>query len=99
MNTMLKPQGPVAIDDMTGFKVDHASLKRQWDGAMTVEPDIRNPQDTIRARPERPALHNPRPEPEDVFLATNVLDANGRPTFNANGTPIMTAGPLNGAGL
>lgn len=90
---------PVAIDDMTGFKVRHSALKRQWDGAMTVDPDRRNPQDTIRSRPERPALQNPRPEPDDVFLAINTYDADGHPVIDANGDPVLTAGPRNGEGL
>lgn len=96
---MRDPPKPQGIDDATGFKVDHDRLKRQWDGAMVVDPDKRNSQDLIKARHERPALKNPRPEPEDTFLASNVLDANGRPTFYASGLPIMTAGQQGGAGL
>ena len=91
--------GPVAIDDLTCFKVPHRDLKRQWDGAYTVDPDVRNPQDLIRARPERPGLPHPRPEAADTFFAVNTLDANGIPLIDGNGDPVMGAGPLNGTGL
>jgi hypothetical protein len=100
MNNTLEPQGPVAIDDQTGFKVPLRHLKRQWDGARVVNPDKRNPQDTIRARPERNTVENPRPEPADVFLATNILLEDGlTPLIGEDGSAIMTEGPLNGAGL
>lgn len=92
---------PQAICPASGFKVPHRELVRQWDGEYVARRfvDKRNPQDLIRARPERPTLPHPRPEPDDTFLATNVLDANGRPTIDENGDPVMTAGQLNGTGL
>jgi hypothetical protein len=92
-----KPQG---IDDATGFKVDHSSLKKQGDGAMVVDPDKRNPQDLIRVRPGTSIVPDPRPEPDDVFLATNILLEDGvTPMIGADGSALMTEGPLNGAGL
>lgn len=97
-NPTAKPQ---AIDDMTGFKVDYASLKRQWDGAWAVNPDRRNPQDSLRARTEQPPLDHPRPEPADVFLASNITLEDGfTPIINPDGSPLMSeSGPLGGAGL
>lgn len=89
-----------AIDDMTGFKVDHATLKKQWDGAMTVSPDRRNPQDLIRTRARTTIIANPRPEPADVFLATNITLEDGfTPIVCPDGSPLMTEGHLNGEGL
>lgn len=100
MRRYLYPARPQAIDDMTGFKVAHATLKRQWDGAMTVSPDKRNPQDLIRAKPEDSTLANPRPEPADVFLATPITLEDGvTPIINADGTAMMHEGHLNGEGL
>lgn len=92
---------PQAIDDMTGFKVDHAALKKQWDGAMTVDPDKRNPQDLIRIRARTTLISNPRPEPADVFLASNITHEDGfTPIICPDGSPMMTEdGPLGGEGL
>lgn len=90
---------PQAIDDVTGFKVDHAALKRQWDGFFTVDPDKRNPQDLIRARPERSTLENARPETPDSFIAVGILTEDGIPILTETGLPILTEGQLNGVGL
>jgi hypothetical protein len=93
-------RGPIAIDDLTGFKVDYSALKKQWDGAWTVDPDKRNPQDLIRARSEVGKLDHPRPESADVFTATNITLEDGlTPIMCENGAPLLTEGPLNGAGL
>jgi hypothetical protein len=94
------PPVPQAIDDVTGFKVDHASLKMQWDGAMTVNPDQRQPQDMVRVRAETSILPNPRPEAEDVFFADNIIMEDGRPMTGADGSALMTeAGIMPGLGL
>lgn len=94
------PQHPIAIDDLTGFKVDYTKLRRQWDGRWAIDPDRRNPQDTIRARADNPKLDHPRPEALDTFLATNITMEDGvTPIIAENGTAILTEGPLNGAGL
>lgn len=65
--------GPNAIDDMTGFKVKLADLRKQWDGAMTTRPDRRNPQDFVRGVSDKQALPFARPESPDVFIVTPVL--------------------------
>lgn len=92
-----KPQG---IDDLTGFKVDYSALRRQWDGAYTTDPDKRNPQDQIKARPETGKLDHPRPEPADTFLADNLTLEDGlTPIMCENGQPMMGEGELNGSGL
>lgn len=65
--------GPNAIDDATGFKVKLADLRKQWDGAMVVNPDRRNPQDFVRGVPDRSNLPFSRPESPDVFVTTPVL--------------------------
>ena len=64
--------GPNAIDDATGFKVKLADLKKQWDGAMVVNPDKRNPQDFVRGVPDKQALPFARPESPDVFISSLV---------------------------
>jgi len=60
--------GPNAIDDATGFKVKLVDLRRQWDGAMCVDPDRRNPQDFVRGVPDKMALPFSRPEAPDTFI-------------------------------
>lgn len=91
---------PVAIDDATGFKVPLRTLRKQWDGAMVVDPDKRNPQDFIRARPERLALQNPRPEAPDTFIADNIMWEDGStPMIAPDGSSVLTEGELNGSGL
>jgi hypothetical protein len=100
MRRRLSDPIPQGIDDATGFKVEHASLKMQWDGAMVVNPDKRNPQDLVRVRADTTIIPNPRPEPDDVFLATNILLEDGvTPMIGEDGRAIMTEGPLNGEGL
>jgi hypothetical protein len=102
LDLMRRPPLPEVqgIDDMTGFKVPLRHLKKQWDGALTVEPDKRNPQDLIRPRPERNTVANPRPEGADVYLATNILLEDGlTPLIGEDGSAIMTEGPLGGEGL
>lgn len=91
---------PQGIDDATGFKVDHRRLKRQWDGAMVVNPDKRNPQDSLKARPDRQTLLNPRPERPDIFIAVNILWEDGlTPVVGESGNAILSEGELNGQGL
>jgi hypothetical protein len=51
--------------------------KPQWDGAITVDPDKRNPQDLIRVEARQSDDPKSAPEPADVFLATNILLEDG----------------------
>lgn len=60
-----EPQG---IDDYTGFKVPLRSLRKDWQGFFTVNPDIRNQQDFVRGVPDKQALPYSRPETPDNFL-------------------------------
>lgn len=69
-----KPQG---IDDYTGFKVPLDSLKKDWSGLMTVDPDKRNPQDFVRGVRDNAALPFARPEPEGLSVALPLLWENG----------------------
>lgn len=62
------------ICQASGFEFPLRELVKQWDGAL-VHPsflDVRNPQDYIRARPER-TLPYTSPEAPDTFLATNEV--------------------------
>ena len=91
---------PQSIDDNTGFKVDHRKLKRQWDGMMTVDPDKRNPQDFLKARPERGTIPNARPEQPDAFIAVNiVLEDDVTPLIGESGAALLSEGHVNGEGL
>lgn len=91
--------GPVGIDDHSGFLVRYSDLKRQWDGAYSTDPDKRNPQDFLKARPERATLEHPRPEANDTFFADNLLTEDGQLMICEDGSPLFAEGPLNGAGL
>lgn len=65
-------QNARGICDASGFEYPLKDLVRQWDGAL-VHPsflDKRNPQDFLRAKPER-QLPYTRPEAPDTFLGTN----------------------------
>lgn len=66
-----------AICDECGFKFKQSQLKKRWDGAMVCSADfeLRHPQDTIKARPERNNVKNARPEPEYRFLAVGEITA------------------------
>lgn len=62
------------ICTMSGFEYPLRELVRDWQGQL-VHPrfnDTRNPQDFIRARPER-TLPYTSPEAPDTFLATNEV--------------------------
>jgi hypothetical protein len=96
----MRPPRTQAIDDMTGFKVDHSALRRQWDGALTTDPDKRNPQDFLKARPERTTIVNPRPELPDTFIADNIAWEDDLTLLTGeNGSALMDEGELNGEGL
>lgn len=88
---------PQAIDDLTGFKVDYKKLRRQWDGAYSLDPDKRNPQDFLRARSENPKLDHPRPEAIDTFYADNILDEAGNPIVCEDGSPLFAEGIVRGS--
>lgn len=60
-----------AICDECGFKFKQSQLKKRWDGAMVCRADfeLRHPQDSIKARPERNNVKNARPEPTIHYVA------------------------------
>lgn len=59
------------ICDVCGFKVRSSTSRKRWDGARVCLKDFeeRHPQDGIKGKPDRMLVHDPRPEPADVFLA------------------------------
>lgn len=59
-----------ACCDVCGFDYKGSQLKKRWDGAMVCAEDWepRHPQDTIKIRPERNNVENPRPRPEIVYI-------------------------------
>jgi len=64
-----------AICDCCGFKFKQSQLRKRWDGAMVCRADfeLRHPQDSLRARPERNNVKDARPEPEYRFLAVGEI--------------------------
>lgn len=62
------------ICEASGFKVWKSDTVRQWDGFMVDRRfvDKRNPQDLLKAKPDNPGVREPRPEPADVFLSSQV---------------------------
>lgn len=71
-----EPQ-PQAIDSWSGFKVNLADLKKQWDGNLTVNPDRRNSQDFVRGIKDDQSLPYSRPEPSDVYVAGPLVWQDG----------------------
>lgn len=66
-----------AICDVCGFKHKASQLRKRWDGAMVCSADfeLRHPQDSLKARPERNNVQNARPMPEYRFLAVGEITA------------------------
>lgn len=53
-----------AVCDVCGFRFKASEMKKRWDNLMVCEQDyeLRNPQDLIRVRGDRPAVPWARPE-------------------------------------
>lgn len=66
-----------AICDCCGFKFKASMLRKRWDGAMVCRDDfeLRHPQDSLKARPERNNVKDARPEPSYRFLAVGEITA------------------------
>lgn len=86
-----RPQ-PQGIDSWSGFKVDLYSMKKQWDGNYTVDPDIRNPQDFVRGVKDTQTLPYARPESPDSFVAINIAWENGAIMTSETGDALLTEG-------
>lgn len=63
-----KPGDFWRIDDHTGFKVRSSRTSKEWTGLISVDPDIRNPQDFVRGRADHQNVPDPRPEAANVFI-------------------------------
>ncbi len=68
---------PESIDDYTGFKVHLDTLKKDWQGLLTQNPDRRNPPDFVRGVKDDQSLPYSRPESADVFVALPLLWQDG----------------------
>lgn len=68
---------PWVICDRTGFKVRMSETRREWNGSRVRWQSFeeRHPQDFVRGVVDRQAVPDARPEAEDVFLATNEVQA------------------------
>lgn len=83
---------PQGIDDWSGFKVNLSDLKRQWDGHLTVDPDIRNPQDYLRGIKDDMTLPYARPESPNSFIAINIAWETGAIMTSEAGGVLLTEG-------
>lgn len=89
----VSPPRPQAIDDYSGFKVPLESLKKDWQGLYTQDPDRRNPQDFMRGIKDNMALPYSRPEVADQFVAGPILWENEDfVTKQSGGGDIYTEG-------
>jgi hypothetical protein len=88
--------GPRAIDPISGFEVPHSELVKQWDGDYVARrfADARQPQDYVRARPERIVVRNPRPEPPERAAALPILWENGSVMTRESGPAMLDEGVI-----
>jgi hypothetical protein len=63
------------VDDITGFKVRASATRKQWNGFITADPDLRNPQDFVRGVADNQRVPEPRPEATDTFLDVGDVTA------------------------
>ena len=90
----VNPPRPQAIDDYTGFKVPLESLKKDWQGLLTVSPDTRNCQDYLRGIKDNMALPYSRPEAANQFVSGPILFESGIFMMAENGVDVLyTEGP------
>jgi hypothetical protein len=61
--------------DLSGYKILRSEARRMWDGKIVHKDwwESRHPQEFVRARRDRIAAPEPRPENEDQFLSTNEV--------------------------
>ncbi len=66
-----------AICDCCGFKFKQSQLRKRWDGAMVCSKDfeLRHPQDSLKAVPERNAIRDARIQPAPRFLQPGEVTA------------------------
>lgn len=62
------------ICDRCGFKVLRSQARKTWDGLIVCRKDWepRHPQDFVKARSDRQAVRDPRPEQTDSFISTAI---------------------------
>lgn len=58
------------ICDRCGFEFPLNQLRKEWTGLKVCQADYdrRHPQEFVRGVPDNQVLHDPRPEPADVFM-------------------------------
>jgi len=76
------------ISDRSGFEYKADQVRREWNGHIVGndEYEPRHPQSYIKARPERPGVKNPRPYPDDVFVAAFLMKEDGAPLESEYGS-------------
>lgn len=91
----VNPPESQAIDQYSGFKVPLSKLKKDWQGLLTVSPDVRNPQDYLRGIKDNMALPYSSPEPANQFVAEPLLWENGDFMYAQNGTDLLYSEGIN----
>ena len=75
---MYIPGDPFFICDRCGFKRRRSEVRKEWTGFIVCSDtcwEPKHPQLEIKARPDRQAVKDARPEPEDVFLSAGDVTA------------------------
>ena len=66
-----------AVCDVCGFQMKQSQLRKRWDGAMVCSKDfeLRHPQDSLKAVPERNTIRDARIQPAPRFLQPGEVTA------------------------
>jgi len=69
-----KPGDHWMICDVCGFKYRRSKMRERWDRLWVCHSDweSRQPQDYVRAVPDRQAVEIARPEPEPVYITSDT---------------------------
>ncbi len=94
MGTPTGEPRPQSIDDYSGFKVPLEKLRKDWQGLLTVSPDVRNSQDFVRGVKDDQSLPYSRPESADQFVALALEWEDGTTfiTAQSGGGVLLTEG-------
>ena len=74
---MGNPSHARGICDRCGFEYPLNKLRKEWTGLKVCRDcwEPRHPQDRVKGVPDNQALHDPRPDPEPVYLEVNDVTA------------------------
>lgn len=62
-------------DDRTGFKIKNTWARKEWNNIWTHTKtwEARHEQDFLRSIPDKQAVYDPRPECEEIFVTTTII--------------------------